>query len=42
VRLAPVALYVSFAEIHRLVDILESILVNREYEKFSHQRTLVV
>lgn len=42
VRLAPVALYVSFAEIYRLVDILESILINREYEKFSHQRTLVV
>jgi len=42
VRLAPVALYVSYEEIHRLVDILEQISVGKEYETFSNARTLVV
>jgi len=42
VRLAPVALYVSYEEIHKLVDILEQISVEKEYEAFSNARTLVV
>ena len=39
VRLAPVALYVSYAEVHRLVDILEEIARDKIYEKFSMERT---
>lgn len=42
VRLAPVALYVSFEDILRLVDILERIAADREYERYSDRRTLVV
>lgn len=34
VRLAPVALYVSYLEVHRLVDILEEIAQTKAYEKF--------
>ena len=42
IRLAPVALYVSYEEIHKLVDILEQIAIRKEYETFSKVRTLVV
>jgi len=42
IRLAPVALYVSYEETYELVDILEQIAVNKEYERFSNARTLVV
>ena len=42
VRLAPVALYVSYEEIHKLVDILEQIAVEKEYEAFSNNRALIV
>jgi len=42
VRLAPVALYVSYEEMHKLVDILEQISIEKEYESFSNTRTLVV
>lgn len=42
IRIAPVALYVSFEDVYRLVDILEKIGDTRSYEGFSHRRTLVV
>ncbi len=42
VRLAPVALYVTYEDVYRLVDILEEIVVNKEYEAFSQTRALVV
>ncbi len=42
VRLAPVALYVSFEDVHRCVDILEEIAATKAYEPFSHARSLVV
>lgn len=42
IRLAPVALYVSFEDIHKLVDILEEIGKDKTYEKFSDTRALVV
>jgi kynureninase len=42
VRLAPVALYVSYEEMHKLVDILEQIAVGKEYENYNNARTLIV
>lgn len=42
IRLAPVALYNTYTEIYRLVEILETISVGREYEHFSEERALVV
>lgn len=42
IRLAPIALYVSFEDVHRLVDILEEIGKEKSYEKFSNKRALVV
>lgn len=42
VRLAPAALYVSYEEVYRLVEILEEIAANKEYEQFSAERALVV
>ena len=42
IRLAPTALYNSYEDIHSLVDILEKIGANREYESLSRERTLVV
>lgn len=42
IRLAPVALYCSFEDVHRLVDILEEIVLEKSYEKFSDKRALVV
>ena len=42
IRLAPVALYISYEEVYRLVEILEDIVKNKEYEKYSNKRTLVV
>ncbi len=42
IRLAPTALYNSFADIHTLVDILEKIGAGKEYENLSKERTLVV
>lgn len=42
IRLAPVALYVSFEDVYHLVEILAAIGRDRTYEKFSHQRSLVV
>lgn len=42
IRLAPIALYNSYEEIHQLVDILEEIGATKEYEKFSPVRGMVV
>lgn len=42
IRLAPCALYVSFQDVHKLVDILEEIAIEKSYEKFSDERALVV
>ena len=42
IRLAPVALYVAYEEMYKLVDILEQIAIRKEYETFSNVRTLVV
>lgn len=42
IRLAPIAFYTSFAEIHKVVDIIEDIYVNKKYEEFSNTRGLVV
>ena len=42
IRLAPVALYCSFEDIYKLVDILEDIAITKAYEKFSEARALVV
>ena len=42
IRLAPVALYVSFEDVHKTVDILEYIIQNKTYQKFPHTRELVV
>lgn len=42
VRLAPTALYSSFEDVHKLIDIIEEIMKNKEYEQFSETRTLVV
>lgn len=42
IRLAPIALYNSFEDAHILVDALEIIGQNKEWEKFSAERALVV
>ncbi|MFA7534076.1 MAG: kynureninase [Tissierellaceae bacterium] len=42
IRLAPVALYNSFEDVHKVVDILEEIVTEKTYEKFSDKRALVV
>lgn len=42
IRLAPVALYVSFEDIHKVVDIIEKIAREKSYESFPNIRTLVV
>ncbi|KAB3531068.1 kynureninase [Alkaliphilus serpentinus] len=42
IRLAPAALYVSYEEVYRLVDILERIIVDRAYENYSLKRVTVL
>lgn len=42
VRLAPVALYVRYEDVYRMVDILEEIAKTKAYEAYSMERTLVV
>lgn len=42
IRLAPVALYVSYEDVYRVVEILEKIVLDKEYEKYSNKRDLVV
>ncbi len=42
IRLAPVALYNTYEEVYRLVEILEKILVENIHEKYSKERATVV
>lgn len=42
IRLAPVALYVSYEEVYHLVEILEKITVKKEYENYSLNRVTVL
>ncbi len=42
IRLAPVALYVSYEEVYNLVEILEKIIKDKEYEKYSLDRVTVL
>lgn len=42
IRIAPVALYTSFEDVYKVVDILEEIMLEKSYEKFSAERMLVV
>ncbi len=41
IRLAPVALYNSFADVYDCVQILKEIMENKEYEQFSNEREVV-
>lgn len=42
VRLAPIALYTSYEEVHALIGIIEDIVSSGAYENYSETRTLVV
>lgn len=42
IRLAPVALYVSYEEVYHLVEILEKIIRDKEFEKYSLKRVTVL
>ncbi|MGG5340826.1 kynureninase [Enterococcus sp. AZ192] len=42
IRLAPIALYNTYQEVYTLVETLEKIAVEKTYEQFSKERTLVV
>ncbi len=42
IRLAPIALYNTYEEVYRLVEVLEKIIVEKIYEKYPHERTTVV
>jgi len=42
VRLAPVALYTSYEDIYNLIEIIDDIITNRTYDKYSEERTLIV
>lgn len=42
IRLAPIALYTSYEDVYHVVEVLEKIVINREYRKFSEERNLVV
>lgn len=42
IRLAPVALYISYEEVYKVINILEGILSTKEYEKFTSTREMVV
>nr|WP_263314728.1 kynureninase [Mammaliicoccus sp. Marseille-Q6498] len=42
IRLAPTALYTSYEEVYKVVEILEEIAQNQVYEKYSNKRGLVV
>lgn len=42
VRLAPVALYSSYEDIYRLIDIIGEIIAGETYKQYSETRTLVV
>lgn len=42
VRLAPVALYVGYEDVHRLIEIIGKIVTSKEYEQYENTRALVV
>ncbi len=42
IRLATVALYVSYEDVYHLIDIIEDLYVNKKHEKYSNERTVVV
>ncbi|GAU78326.1 kynureninase [Fusibacter sp. 3D3] len=42
IRLAPVALYVSYEEVYHLVEILEKIIIEKIYESYSLKRVTVL
>ncbi|BDR56966.1 kynureninase [Xylocopilactobacillus apis] len=42
IRLAPIALYTSYQEVYKMVEILEDIMSSKSYEKYSDKRGLVV
>lgn len=42
IRLAPIALYNTYEEVYKLVERLEIIAQNKEWENFSNERALVV
>ncbi|QFT88482.1 Kynureninase [Bacillus sp. THAF10] len=41
IRLAPVALYSTYADVYNTVQILKDIMTNKKYEKFSNEREVV-
>jgi kynureninase len=41
VRLAPVALYVSFEDVYSVIEIIEKIMENKLYENYSNKRGIV-
>jgi kynureninase len=41
IRLAPVALYTSYAEVWEVVQILKKIMTEKQYEKFENEREVV-
>lgn len=41
IRLAPVALYNSFQDVHETIDILKEIMIEKRYEQFSNERDVV-
>lgn len=41
IRLAPVALYTSFEEVWNVVQILKTIMTEKQYEKFANEREVV-
>jgi len=41
IRLAPVALYISYAEVFKLVQIIKEIMDNKTYENYSKERDVV-
>jgi len=41
IRLAPVALYTSYAEVWEVVQILKKIMSEKQYEKYKNEREVV-
>lgn len=41
IRLAPVALYTTYCEVYDMVDIIENIMVTKQYENFENKRGTV-
>lgn len=42
IRLAPVALYISYEEVYQMVELIKDIMEKKEYENYSKKRSLVV